>query len=79
MTRKNDFVALSDAQLTAANGGLFGPLDVIIGPIQQAETKKQFCREAAHWRDNARNATDPATKAQYQNYADYKQALCRAY
>jgi len=81
MTRKQDdqLLAIPDAQLATIHGGLFGPLDPVIGYFQARETKKGFCQEAAHWRDNARNATDPATKAQYQNYADYKQALCRAY
>lgn len=81
MTRKQDdqLLPISDAQLATANGGLFGPLDPIIGWVQRREEKNQYCREAAHWRDNARNATDPATKQQYQNYADYNQALCRAY
>ena len=79
MKTDDPFLAISDAQLATINGGLFGPLDAVIGPIQRAETKNQYCREAAHWRDNARNATDPATKQQYQSYADYKQALCRAY
>ncbi len=76
-TTKLDEISTSD--LSNVSGGLFGPLDPIIGYFQERDTKRQYCQEAAHWRDNARHESDPAMKKQYQDYASYKQALCRAY
>jgi hypothetical protein len=79
-TKHHDhFPTISETQLTAINGGFLGPLDPIIGFVQRREDKRGFCAEARHWDDNARNEKDPQMKAQFQNYADYKRSLCRAY
>ena len=74
------FSPLATADLASIHGGgLFGPLDPIVGFFQRREEKKGFCADARHWDDNARKETDPQMKAQAKAYADYKRALCRAY
>ena len=64
---------VSDADLSTVNGGLFGPLDLIIGPIQDWSNHDQACKDARHWENNARQpgATD-GEKA----YAAYKRQFC---
>ena len=73
------FSPLAAADLASVHGGLFGPLDPVIGFFQRREEKNGFCADARHWDENARKETDPQLKAQAQSYADYKRALCRAY
>ena len=64
---------LSLVDLAAVNGGLFGPLDLIIGPLQAHEDHRQACRDAKHWEQNARQ---PGADDGVKNYAKYKRQFC---
>ena len=67
-----DILEIHSDELATATGGLFGPLDAIIGPVQAHDQHIQDCADAKHWEDNARKDPSPGVVA----YAKYKRQFC---
>jgi len=73
MKPSTSFASLDLAQLSTVNGGLFGPFDVILGPLQQQAERESACKSLQAAKVEARN--HPGDK-QSQQWVEYKRQFC---